>query len=1543
MSQSIRAGDLPPVSQMFGAQGVGGAVPTVDIEEVFDRHEEPVPVGTKLRHELRIPLEDEGRDIMKNALNAYPETPTPENITIPCIEVLKPYLPGKDYRPTNSAAFKTAKDRLQASIKDLPAYQQRGDIMQSVKANQITIVSGPAGSGKSTHVPQLMLDMAQFTKKRILQVSSSSLSVVSTVNKVAADLGVDVGSDIVGYALRLEANIKRSSQLMCTTPGMTLRMLQTDKDLSDIGCVIIDEWELCDMEKELLFCLLKALLKRNEAFRVVVCCDDADGSEAAGSLFRACTETHSTARVQLDAINVNHEVPCYYLEEAISYGKEPTDNVHAVSLVEGAEAQAQPLNSAQNWRLCEWKEKQMSIIMDVLAAHMKVNSRLTGKVVIFLPSWGHMQMLADELEHRNILPSSTPIIPVHENTLPEMIHGKAVLSAIFSSGGAVLLTTTSMVNELPITDVELVLDSCHHLPYAYHYKVGMHCGDILPVSKLELFKRSLLMKRSTIKNSACFHLIPRSQEANLAPNPEPLVHGTDLRASILLLKAISDKFDVKGIFSTTSQPPEPEAVDQAIDLLKQAALLNKDGGISPLGLFCAYLPVDFTIAKMMYYGVSMRCLDPTLTIAASLLAPPLFSSSAESIEHTVESKNLFSQESESDLLAGLHAYLTLEQIDDKSAKEAAFCKHNNLNLRSMHAVRRLRGILLDLLLEVNFFRSQNWTEANKNMKATTVIKSCVAAGLYPNLVMHSGVGAAAKLAPTTRLHQTEAVPTLMLHPNAVGRFRKNPMAAFMVYSTAFYTTEEDGSRTGVVYGATTVEPLSIVLFSGAGAGTKVAEANAGTTGKCRGWYDPDITMAWAKNERAAYFMNEARKARDRNAPPDNNLPVPFTNAVYTEDSKIEVCLDQQVRLVADKSMAELAVKIRKALAAVTSQRVISLSTPHIHSMSPGLFPEQLIEMLKLLLTRCANPAATEHKLRAKFWGLRGPYVSKLQPVFTYVASMGAPPPIPGMPPTMPPYMPMPPGYPPGSYIGPNQSPPPPPGMPGVAPLQPFIQQPSTAEKALIDHLAQKVFASGSREMEQKLKAKNLGNPAFNFLNVGHPFNAYYENKLKQLAETADKPAVASMNEAEQARAEARRRYLQEQGILQEQQQPPLPQVPIVHGGGVDVAFVPKRDLPQQPPPQMQPDLQFGNIQSRPGMDQLPRTSQHLQYHDLPPTQHLQPPLPPDMPPGMPLMAPMPPGPPPAPAKPRVVRRPTTPKKKIISEDKLRPKSEEELARLSTEEILKLEKERLKYEIEQNSEVSGLGDNITPVGPPPPILMPSRPSHKGMGLMGQPVGPGQGMVMSMDKGANMPAVKKPSVLVGPIPAKSETKGSNLPLILAKALGETLGVRVGPTLIVGHEARIDVPSYGIEEKALKKEFFVCLGKKIGIHKNDKIQAPEKSFLAARLDVLRKKVSAGYNLKRGRSVDSDEKPRLKDRPKRRRSNSRGGRNRRQRSVSDERLAIEGGPRRRRDSPPPSRPKREPTPEKPKAAKTPPSTYKCPRCKAVGEHWVKDCTGGK
>ena len=249
------------------------------------------------------------------------------------------------------------------------------------------------------------------------------------------------------------------------------------------------------------------------------------------------------------------------------------------------------------------------------------------------------------------------------------------------------------------------------------------------------------------------------------------------------------------------------------------------------------------------------------------------------------------------------------------------------------------------------------------------------------------------------------------------------------------------------------------------------------------------------------------------------------------------------------------------------------------------------------------------------------------------------------------------------------------------------------------------------------------------------------------------------------------------------------------------------------------------------------------------------------------------------------------------------------------------------------------------------------------------------------------ITRPSVLVGPIPPKSETKGSNLPLILAKvlfsltpspprrttthktnppppqALGESLGQKVGPTLIVGLEARIDVPSYNVEERALKKEFFVCLGRKIYIHKNDRIQIPEKSFLADRLDSVRQNSRGGDRgggRDWGRRGGSEERRGGGDRGGRggyggrdggpSRGGGGGGRDRdygrdrerdRDRESRHEESGGGGGggsggtkrPRPGADAEPSSGSSARPS------ASAPPAKYTCPKCKEKGQHWVKDC----
>eukprot|EP01063_Lacrimia_lanifica_P013001 TRINITY_DN19670_c0_g1_i1.p1 TRINITY_DN19670_c0_g1~~TRINITY_DN19670_c0_g1_i1.p1 ORF type:complete len:1610 (+),score=372.71 TRINITY_DN19670_c0_g1_i1:45-4874(+) len=1598
----------PPAAQVFACQGVAGEVPCADIEDVYDRHDRDLaePADGQLKHELRVPLETEVARIMREQLQARPMKMSNEEVLIPSVESLQAYTPPETFTPTTDACFLEARTASPASSLPVNAYH-RDQIAALIATQQITILSAPSGSGRSSQTALIALDQPQFhapTPKRVLHVNASPLACVNTALSIASTLGTSVGGDVVGYVLPLEAHVTQTTQLVCTTPEMVLRMMMTNKDLGDVGCVVLDDFHLLAPELEVMFAVLKTLLFRNDAMRLVVVVDAAHQA-LAQHLHTKVSEVHQNTSVwQVPPLEPAQ--PQQWIREALAYVGRGED-----------EAALASVTGPQNWRVCEWKAKTLSLLMDLIAARQqRQGGVLQGKVVVFLPSWGHMQVTAEEIARRNL---GVPVLPLHDNIDPECGDKQAILRAVHRPGPGIILATKA--SGISIAGVEMVLDSGYIVELAYNYKCGLKCGDLVPISTEERARRAMFAATSAVSNPDVFHLYLAEGATGASATP---VSKTDLRSVVLLVKALPSKMDVSALLGSLVEAPEPAQTEQAIDGLKQAALLSRDGGITQLGMLCATLPVPFHVTKMLFYGVAMRCLDAVLTIAAGALAPAVFTSSSEAYD----SKVMFSNKTESDPIAVLHAFIALEgmNLSAQPEQEAAFCEKRHMNHVAIKAIRRIRGVLLDMLQEVQLFTGAEWQAANQHMKNQVMIKSCVGAGYYPNVLLHRGCGTDVHLSFGKKEHETETITDVLIHPYSAILSRTCPAATYAVYADAFYTTDtESGERTAAVHGVSVVDPFSLVLYSGAGAMTMAPKV--GKTGQCRGWYGPEPSLAWSRATNARFFIEESLKAKQPGMS-DNPAPFVVAPAEYDDTVRVEVALDNRVKLVAGKPIAELCVKMRQAVTAVTQQRILAIQDGSGKTMA-ALFDDQIVDMLKLSLTRITNPHQIEQKLRADYLATTGPYRCLLEPVFrTYTPGPpmhggpgGFPPGPPGMGMPFPlhpnhgGWPPGPPGghgawgpggWPSGPPGGPPGYPPQPPPVPPAVSAPPLIpdalimspsyqgQQPSAVEKSVIDALAKGVFDAGSRDAEIKMRLKHAANPTFAFLQPGNPLGVYYEWKLYQLAKAADKPplpqlgqGMAVQNPQERARAEARRQYLEDQGMLRQRGGVPGGAVApgMDMGHEASVRFVGRSEMrvagPGQPPPVGQTHqrtelaMLFNPGDDTPhGFPAPPTPPPHPRGMPFPPPP--APGMPPGMPPPFPGPAPPygmprpPPGPPPglppsqALVEPRRVeeeekppRRPLTPRKVPEDYDPPQPLDPEEVAKMSEEDLLKFEADRLRAELRLHTLLQG---DVTEVGEPPAELIPEKPqpelgaasaasgsSRAGAGRGLPPsVGPQtmhigkilRGMNVSTEKGQEPPVktVKRPSVLVGPIPSKADTKGCNLPLILAKALGEALGTRCGPTVIVGQDARIDVPSYSLEERAIKKQFFVCLGKKILIKENDRIFVPEDSVLATRLDSLRRRVKRG----RGDSEDFDDNPR-------------GGRRRR------------GGVRHRRDddlppdSPPatPVKPAAPAPAEEAKAEETkpaevkeekkkpapkkggPPPTYKCPKCKAVGEHWVKDC----
>lgn len=208
---------------------------------------------------------------------------------------LAPNFPRTDHLPKEQEA-KTSQlpgDRLQALWRSksstpsfrnmlsqrakLPIHHFKNDILQTIKENQIVIVCGETGCGKSTQVPNFILEHELLSGRacRIYCTEPRRISAISLARRVSEELGErksDVGTSrsLVGYAIRLESKMTNDTRLVYATTGIVMRMLEASDDFGEITHLVLDEIHERSIESDFLLIVLRKLLKRRPTLKVVL-------------------------------------------------------------------------------------------------------------------------------------------------------------------------------------------------------------------------------------------------------------------------------------------------------------------------------------------------------------------------------------------------------------------------------------------------------------------------------------------------------------------------------------------------------------------------------------------------------------------------------------------------------------------------------------------------------------------------------------------------------------------------------------------------------------------------------------------------------------------------------------------------------------------------------------------------------------------------------------------------------------------------------------------------------------------------------------------------------------------------------------------------------------------------------------------------------------------------------------------------------------------------------------------------------------------------
>lgn len=799
---------------------------------------------------------------------------------------------------------------------ELPMNQYRARVLDLVNNNAYSIIVGATGSGKTTQVPQILLENAISTGKgarcNIVCTQPRRIAAVS-VSKRVAEERAETLQDSIGYHVRFDAKLPKAggSVTYCTT-GILQQQLQLNPDevMDNVSHLVIDEVHERDMLIDFLLISLKENVKRRQALgksnpRVVLMSATMDTalfasyfkSNVAGESTLDCPSlsvpgrtfpvkeryldevlkdmSASDSQAGLKAMHADLDTKAYLDAETRFRNENPTED-----------SQESADGSRKDISLIDWKRERNSITMEGAAdpaaekenalvpfglvactiAHIVKTSR-EGAILVFLPG------LAEILKVEGLLRSERFGVDFNNELKFKlcMLHSSladgqnTVFDPVREGCRKIILGTNIAETSITIPDVQYVVDTGKLREKQYYQTRRISELLCTWVSKSNSKQRA--GRAGRVQNGNYYALFTKERYEKLRAIGLPELLRVDLQEICLKVKSQAFQAPIREFLAAAIEPPDPKAVDSSIVNLEALGALTDDGDtITPLGRLLSSLPVHPSLGKMIVLGIIFRCLDPMLVLGAASAERNLFINPLDARDNASQAKLSFVRGSGSDHIALLNAIRDLRHARDHQGDYWAkdFAHRNFLHFNAFKTIEATAQQIEDILVEarliprsprigsVNF--QLGGESLNKNSHKAPLIKALALAGFNPNLAINNNGGMS---------FRTMSEKACIVHPSSINapapkdRWKRDPdkNAKGTLYMYSTMARSNDGHSI-FLRDTTEATPLMASLFGG----TLKRDEERGNIVEVDGWLPFYIL---SPDRRSAKTLIEFRKALER--------------------------------------------------------------------------------------------------------------------------------------------------------------------------------------------------------------------------------------------------------------------------------------------------------------------------------------------------------------------------------------------------------------------------------------------------------------------------------------------------------------------------------------------------------------------------------------------------------------------------------------------------------------------------------------------------------